>query len=78
MIGTATVTAKTGPGLTITAQALANVTAIRFNIAAETVEFDYTPSIGPPRTLVVSMSDLSTITSTVVEGASLDVVVTNA
>lgn len=78
MVGTATITGKTGPGQLITAQALSNVSSVLFDIAAGIVKFNFTPAGGPPRSIDIDMSDLSTVTTTIVEATSLNVVVTNA
>lgn len=74
MIGTGTITGKVGPGNQVTSLALTDVTSVVFDIVAKTVTYFY----GESKSLVVDMTDLSGITSTVVENVSLDVTVTDA
>lgn len=78
MIGSATITGKVGPATTVTALALSNVTSVVYDIVARTITFFYISALGAPKNLVVDMSDISAVTTTIVEGVSLTTVVTNA
>jgi hypothetical protein len=70
--GTATVTAKVGPGLTATAMVLNDVHGIDFNFAAGTVAIRYGD---PEKTQYFEYTDVATVTFTISAGVSTSVTI---
>lgn len=72
MIGSATVTAKVGPGNSVSSLALADVKNVVFDIEHQVVGITYG---SPAKTQYFEMTDLATGTLTFVAGVSLAVVI---